>query len=75
VINKYQSIAVTSVADIADKMKKIGSPEIKKSIEETVKRTDIKCRGMDPSYLSFVKQVEEQEFSSVNVAKNRTIIC
>jgi hypothetical protein len=30
---------------------------------------------MDPSYLSFVRQAEEQEFSSINTAKNRNIIC
>jgi hypothetical protein len=75
VIGKYQAMAVASVAGIADRLKRVGSPSIKRSVDEALRRTDTSCRGMDPSYLSFVRQAEEQEFSSINAAKNRNIIC
>lgn len=75
VIGKYQKLAVSSVATIADKLKKIESVEIKRSVDEALKRTETSCRGLDPSYLSFVRQAEEQEFSTINAAKNRNIIC
>lgn len=56
VIGKYQELAVASVANIADKLKKIDNPEVKKSIDEAMKKTNTSCRGLDPSYLSFVRQ-------------------
>lgn len=53
----------------------IESPWLKKKINDTVKMTNTSCRGLDPSYLSFVKQAEEQEFSTISATKNRNIIC
>jgi hypothetical protein len=74
-IGKYQQLTLESASTISDRLKTIDSPWIKKRINDTVMKTNTNCRGLDPSYLSFVKQAEEQEFSSLNSGKNRNIIC
>lgn len=51
VIGKYQTLTVSSVSSIADKLKTIDNSEIKKSIDEAVRKTNTSCRGLDPTYL------------------------
>jgi hypothetical protein len=71
----FDGILFRSANSVSDKMKRIDSLGLKKSVSEAVKRTDTSCRALDPSYLQFVRQAEEQEFSTLNAARNGNTIC
>jgi hypothetical protein len=74
-LDKYQSMTIDSAKKITSQLKVIDNHEMKNSINNSIKKANVSCRGLNEVYLNFVRQAEEQEFSALNTSGNRNIIC
>lgn len=68
-------MTIKSALKITDQLKTMDNLEMKNKINNSVKKANVECRGLDDVYLKFVRQAEEQEFSALNSSSNRNIIC